>query len=174
LLARLTAVPAPAGLRRLGDIAAAMLERVPAALDRVADTAERRLVRRCAGAVRDLLPEPGDRLVHWDLHFDNVLAGDREPWLAIDPKPLAGDPGFELLAALHNRWDDVVRTGDVTRAVRRRFDLMTEVLGLDRQRAIGWTLGRILQNALWEAENDDTVWHTGPDRAVAAALLGTR
>ena len=39
-------------------------------------------------------------------------------------------------------------TGNVTRAVLRRFDLLTEVLGLDRQRAIGWTLGRVLQNAL--------------------------
>ncbi|GGW53564.1 hypothetical protein GCM10010381_43810 [Streptomyces xantholiticus] len=37
-----------------------------------------------------------DRLLHWDLHFDNVLAAEREPWLVIDPKLLVGDPGFEL------------------------------------------------------------------------------
>src|SRR5690606_5562906 len=75
-----------------------------------------------------------------------------EPWLAIDPKPLAGDPGFDLLPALDNRWDEVVASGDVRRAVLRRFDLLVEVLELDPARAAGWTLGRVLQNALWSVQ----------------------
>jgi len=130
------------------------------------------LVRRCADTVAGLLNEPGDRLLHWDLHYDNILASpDRKPWLAIDPEPLAGDPAFDLLPELDNRWDDVVATGDVTRAVRRRFDLMTEVLGLDRQRAVGWTLGRVLQNALWNIEDGTTALR--PDQvAIADALMG--
>jgi streptomycin 6-kinase len=179
LLARLNAVAAPPGIRRLAQITAAMLDRVPHALNVLSDPAEQRLIQDCAAAVEELLPEAGDRLLHWDLHYDNVL-GQRpgplsthrgELWLAIDPKPLAGDPGFELLAALHNRWDDVVATGNVPRAIRMRFDLMTEVLGLDRQRAAGWTLGRVLQNALWDVENGDTTGHTDPDRAIAQVLL---
>jgi streptomycin 6-kinase len=85
-----------------------------------------------------------------DLHFGNVLTAEREPWLVIDPKPLVGDPGFELLPAL---WDGT--GGD---DVLWRFDLMTEVLGLDRERARAWTLGRVLQNSLWRAENG-----RGPD-----------
>ncbi|WP_020672300.1 aminoglycoside phosphotransferase family protein [Amycolatopsis nigrescens] len=170
LLARLTAVPAPDGLRRLADITAAMLDQVPQAVPVLPDPAERRLVRTCASAVRELIGEPGDRLLHWDLHFDNILAGQREPWLAIDPKPLAGDPGFELLPALDNRWAEIVATGDVSRAVLRRFDLLTEVLGLDRRRATGWTLGRVLQNALWDIEDGETA--LGPAQiAIATALL---
>jgi streptomycin 6-kinase len=153
LLARLVAVPAPEGLRQLADVAAAMLAEAPRAAAALADPAEQRLVRTCASAVEELIGEAGDRLLHWDLHYDNVLAGQREPWLAIDPKPLSGDPGFELLPALDNRWEDIVATGDVGRAVRRRFDLMVEVLGLDRSRAVGWSLGRILQNALWDVED---------------------
>jgi streptomycin 6-kinase len=145
LLARLTAVEAPAGLRRLGDIAAQLLDRTSAALPRVSDPADRRLVADCAAAVREVAGEPGDRLLHWDLHFENVLAADRAPWLAIDPKPLAGDPGFELLPALWNRFD--------ADEVGWRFDAMTEVLGLDRDRARSWTLGRVLQNTLWAVED---------------------
>ncbi|CAL9496997.1 hypothetical protein SUDANB176_03363 [Streptomyces sp. enrichment culture] len=144
LLARLHATPAPEGMRRLGDIAPALLERTRPALDRVADPVARRVVADCAAAVREVADEPGDHLLHWDLHYENVLAADRAPWLAIDPKPLAGDPGFDLWPALDNRFDadDVVW----------RFDAMTDVLGLDRERARAWTYGRLLQNCLWHIE----------------------
>ncbi|MGW2777773.1 aminoglycoside phosphotransferase family protein [Streptomyces olivaceoviridis] len=145
LLAHLTSFPAPPGLRRLGDIAEAMLERTPWALTRIPDPGIRRTVADCAAAVREVVHKPGDRLLHWDLHDENVLAADRADWLAIDPKPLAGDPGFELWPALHNRFDAA--------EVRWRFDAMTDVLGLDRARARAWTLGRLLQNALWDVKD---------------------
>ncbi|WSA69718.1 aminoglycoside phosphotransferase family protein [Streptomyces sp. NBC_01800] len=127
LLARLTSVPAPDGLRRLGDAAERMLDGVARAVAGLADADERRLLRDCAAAVREVAGEPGDQLLHWDLHYDNILAGRADEgraheWIALDPKPLAGDPGF---------------------------DLMTEALGLDRERARAWTLGRALQNGLW-------------------------
>lgn len=145
LLARLTATPAPPGLRRLGDLARTMLDRAPGALKHVPDPGERHLLADCAAAVREVAAEPGDRLPHWDLHYGNVLAADRAPWLAIDPKPLAGDPGFDLLPALRNRFDPAEITW--------RFDAMTDVLGLERARARAWTLGRVLQNGLWEIKD---------------------
>ncbi|MGW2173216.1 aminoglycoside phosphotransferase family protein [Streptomyces sp. NPDC001705] len=147
LLAHLTSAPAPPGMRRLGDIARAMLERTPGALGAIPDPADRRLVADCAAALREVADEPGDRLLHWDLHFENVLASARAPWLAIDPKPLAGDPGFDLLPALDNRYDPA--------ETRWRFDAMTDVLGLDRQRARAWSLARVLQNSLWNVEDGD-------------------
>ncbi|NEE49742.1 hydroxyurea phosphotransferase, partial [Streptomyces sp. SID8455] len=58
-----------------------------------------------------------------------------------DPKPLAGDPGFELFPALDNLFD----AGEVV----WRFDALTEALGMERDRARAWTLGRVLQNAVW-------------------------
>lgn len=177
LLARLSAVAAPAGMRQLSDFGADLLDRVPRALTLVRAPSQHGLIRACASALEEVLPEAGDRLVHEDLHFDNILAphpaDQREPWLAIDPNPVAGDPGFALLAALHNRWEEAVATGDIRRAIRRRFDLMTDILGLDRKRANAWTLARILQNALWDVEHDDTVWHTEADRAIAQTLLDT-
>ncbi|MFD9045535.1 aminoglycoside phosphotransferase family protein [Streptomyces zaomyceticus] len=145
LLARLVAVPAPQGLRGLGDIAAGMLAEVPGAAERL-DAEDAAVLRDCAAAVREVAGEPGDRLLHWDLHLGNILAAEREPWLAIDPKPLAGDPGFDLLPALLDRFDpdDVLW----------RFDLLAEVVG-DRERAVAWTLGRVLQNGLWDVEDGE-------------------
>ncbi|MFD3334975.1 aminoglycoside phosphotransferase family protein [Streptomyces sp. NPDC058700] len=145
LLARLTAVPAPPGLRTLGDIAAGMLAEVPDAAVRLG-ARDAAVLRDCAAAVREVAGESGGRLLHWDLHLGNVLAGGREPWLAIDPKPLAGDPGFELLPSLLDRFDPA--------DVLWRFDLLAEVVG-DRARAVAWTLGRILQNALWDVADGE-------------------
>ncbi|MFF3016336.1 aminoglycoside phosphotransferase family protein [Streptomyces sp. NPDC057939] len=172
LLGRLTSVPAPEGLRGLDGIVARMLDGAPGAAALLADPLERRLLSDCAAAVAEVAAEPGDRLLHWDLHFDNVLAGGRggaggtggrEPWLAIDPKPLAGDPGFELLPSIVNNFR--------AEEVRWRFDLLTEVIGLDRERARAWTLGRVLQNCLWEVEDGEDEL---PEREVlvARSLLG--
>ncbi|WP_124272218.1 aminoglycoside phosphotransferase family protein [Streptomyces sp. ADI96-02] len=170
LQARLVAVPAPRGLRGLGDIASEMLEQVPRAVTHLVDRADRRLLRSWASAVAELAGEPGDRILHWDLHYGNVLAAQREPWIAIDPEPLAGDPGFDLWPALDSRWDDVVAKGDAQRIVRRRFDLLTDVLGLDRARATGWTLGRLLQNSLWDIDDGETRI-APPSVTIAEALL---
>lgn len=175
LLQSLTSHQAASGVRRLADLADTMLVKASDAAALLDDPDERRLLADCAAALREVSVEPGDRLLHWDLHFGNVLApvdrAGRGPWLAIDPKPLAGHPGFELLPALRNRWEDVVATGDVRRAVRRRFDLLVDVLELDRSEAAGWTLARVLQNAVWAAEVGETALDPA-QRAIAEELLG--
>ncbi|MBK6042780.1 aminoglycoside phosphotransferase family protein [Streptomyces sp. MBT55] len=172
LHARLVAVLAPQGLRGLGEVAAAMLEQVPQAVARLTDPADRHLLRGWASAVAEMADAPGDRLLHWDLHYDNVLAAEREPWIAIDPEPLVGDPGFDLWPALDSRWDDVVAKGEPLRVVRRRFDLLTDTLGLDRARAASWTLGRLLQNALWDIEDGER--RLAPSAVVLAEALRGR
>ncbi|MFD3942888.1 aminoglycoside phosphotransferase family protein [Streptomyces sp. NPDC058579] len=177
LLARLVAVPAPEGLRGLGEIAARMVADTPDAAARLG-AEDAALLRDCAAAVREVMGEPGDRLLHWDLHYDNILAAEREPWLAIDPKPLAGDPGFDLLPALTDLWGvdgdadggaDGDGGADPAVVTRWRFDLLTERLGLDRERALAWTLGRVLQNGLWDVEDGEPA--LDPNQVVIARSL---
>ncbi|MEU1486309.1 aminoglycoside phosphotransferase family protein [Streptomyces sp. NPDC005752] len=167
-LARLVRVPAPPGMRRLEDVAARMLEVAPGAASGLVDEGERRLLLDCAAAVCEVAGEPGDRLLHWDLHYDNILAGCAEEgrageWVALDPKPLAGDPGFELFPALHNRFD--------ASEVLWRFDLLAGVLELDRESARAWTLGRVLQTGLWATGDGER--RLPPEHAeIARQLLG--
>jgi streptomycin 6-kinase len=177
LLVQLNSMPAPVGMRSLKDVAAATLAGMPEATRLVQDPDQRRLLINCAARFQELITDQIDnRLLHWDLHYFNTLAtlDDARQWRAIDPKPLGGDSGFELLPALWNRWDDLVRTGDVSRALLRRFDLMTEVLGLDRSRAAGWSLGRVLQVAVWDLVR----FHEGhiypAHRTIAEVLLAAR
>ncbi|RST23191.1 APH(6)-I family aminoglycoside O-phosphotransferase [Streptomyces sp. WAC04770] len=172
LLERLHSVPAPNGLRGLGGIAREMLEAVPGAVGSLTDPTDRQRLRGWASAVTELVGDPGGRMLHWDLHYDNVLAAEREPWLAIDPEPLAGDPGFDLWPALDTGWEKLVAAGDPLRVVRRRFDLLTEALGLDRERAAGWTLGRLLQNTLWDIEDGRTT--IDPSQTAVADALSRR
>src|SRR6185436_8794135 len=173
LLVHLNSVAAPERLRSLSDVAAATLADTPEAVRLAKDPDERRLLISCADRFRELITDRIDnRLLHWDLHYFNTLSTlDGSEWKAIDPKPLSGDSGFELLPALWNRWDDLVATGDISKALLRRFDLMTEVLRLDRSRAAGWTLGRVLQVAVWDLVRFREGYIYASHRAIAEVLL---
>ena len=69
----------------------------------------RRLVEQAVALSRDFVSDPASTgtLIHADLHYENVLAGDRQAWLAIDPKPMSGDPHYELAPMLWNRFEEV-------------------------------------------------------------------
>jgi streptomycin 6-kinase len=149
-------VPAPPRLRPLTGYIA----RWTADLDAVPRNAPvpHRLVQQAVALGRDFLADPASVgvLIHSDLHYYNVLAGDREPWLAIDPKPLSGDPHYEIAPMLWNRWEEVVASGDVRTAVRRRFHTLVDAAGLDEARARDWVVVRMLHNAMWELEDHPT------------------
>jgi len=90
----------------------------------------------------ELAPTQGELvLVHQDLHGDNVLAAEREPWLVIDPKPLAAEREFAVAPIV--RSDEL---GHSKRDVRYRLDRLCADLRLDRERARGWT---IVQTMAW-------------------------
>jgi streptomycin 6-kinase len=177
LLVQLNSVPAPPGMRRLSDVAAATLAGTPEAIRLAEDRDERQLLINCAARFEELIKDSLDnRLLHWDLHYFNTLStlDAEQRWKAIDPKPLSGDSGFELLPALWNRWDDLIKTGDLPRALLRRFDLMTDVMGLDRSRAAAWTLGRVLQVAVWDLVRfrEGRIWPS--HRTIAEVLIEAR
>lgn len=142
--------PAPPQLGLLSAYVAGHVER----LDRLPRDAPvpRRLVEQAVSLGRAFATDPATdgRLVHADLHYENVLAADREPWLAIDPQPMSGDPHYEVAPLLWNRWDELA--GDVRGGVRRRFHTVVDAAGLDEDRARDWVVVRMLMNVLWELE----------------------
>jgi streptomycin 6-kinase len=114
--------------------------------DEVERWIDRGLDERTADLARELASSQGEQvLVHQDLHGDNVVSAEREPWLVIDPKPLAAER--ELSAA------PIVRSGELghsKRDVLYRLDRLCEELELDRERARGWT---IVQTLAWSEGN---------------------
>lgn len=114
-----------------------------------------RLVERAAGLAQHLGSQDGAdaRLVHTDLHDANVLAGEREPWLAIDPKPLAAVPEFAVAPLVWNRAAEAAAARSTREHLRRRVRIACDTGGIDEDRARDWTLVRCAMNALWLAED---------------------
>ncbi|WP_307802456.1 aminoglycoside phosphotransferase family protein [Cellulomonas fengjieae] len=99
-----------------------------------------------AGLLRTL-PGSSDVLVHGDLNPGNILAaGDR--WLAIDPKPLRGDPAYDLWPLLEQIDDPFLHASPV-RVLRERVTLLSGLLDLDPDRVAAWGFARSVESALW-------------------------
>jgi len=169
-LARRLAVPAPSELKRnLRDEAAELVEELPRRWAELDEPFDRRLVDDAVALCRELGPSAGELLVNEDLHFENVLAGTREPWLVIDPKPLSGDLEWGVIPLFWNRF------GEST--LDDRMALIVASQELDADKARGWTLVRAVQNWIWMIEeyeesgedSDDPAFITVPEIAAWAA-----
>jgi streptomycin 6-kinase len=124
----------------------------------------RRLVDHATSLARTFASDPGTDgvLLHTDLHFDNVLGATREPWLAIDPKPLSGDPCYEVAPLLWNRWEEVTASGGVRAAILDRLFTVVDAAELDEDRVRDWVVVRQMVNVLWglESPDPDQDWQT--------------
>ncbi|MBA0052188.1 hydroxyurea phosphotransferase [Streptomyces sp. AJS327] len=119
----------------------------PPELDQGLFTTAARLLRE--------LPATADRevLLHGDFNPGNILAAEREPWLAIDAKPVTGDPAFDPWPLLE-QVDDPFAHPDPHRVLRHRTALLADALDLDVHRLRAWTVARHVEYVLWSVEED--------------------
>ncbi len=108
------------------------------------------LFQRADALRADLLASTERQTVlHGDMHHYNVLRSTRAPWLAIDPKGLAGDRPFDVCQFLRN-------PRPVPTSVNvRRLDIFCSELGLDRARTKDWCLVHAVLDACWSFEDGD-------------------
>jgi streptomycin 6-kinase len=88
-------------------------------------------------------------LVHGDLHHGNVLAANREPWLAIDPKPMLGESEYDLRAPLCDRREALFADPDPRGRLERRLDTLLGELEVDRDRALAWAFAVEVDWCMW-------------------------
>ena len=120
---------------------------------------ERRLVEQAEALAADLLASTETEVVlHGDLHHDNILSAARQPWLAIDPKGVVGDPVYEVGALLRNPVPQVYSHPHPVALTRRRVDLLADRLGFDRRRIVGWALAQAVLSAWWSIEDEGYGW----------------
>ncbi|MBT9584115.1 hypothetical protein IV102_12310 [bacterium] len=123
-----------------------------------ADRARQRSVRLLASA-------PSPRLLHGDLHHDNILLCAQTGWLAIDAKGVVGELAFELAASLYNPWPGLLEMDDPQSTTSRRLELMAPDRE-GRRRLADWGFVRATLAACWEAEEGKS-----PGHALACAQL---
>ncbi len=129
--------------------------------DEFADAAGREPPELDPGVARDgvelfrSLPASAGRhvLLATDLHAENVLSAEREPWLVIDPKPHVGDPAYDALQHMLNC--DRLLT-DPAGLARR----LASLLDIDADRLLLWLFARCVVES-----------PGNPDAAGVAALL---
>ncbi len=132
-------------MRLLADVATRWVETLPLQWKTYGRPFERRLLDAAIDALRELGPTQSELVVaNEDLHAGNVLRSDREPWLLIDPKPLAAERDFTAAAMVRDRMEEVVGGPEPLQRLRRRLDRLSSDLGVDRARLRGWTIAHTI------------------------------
>ncbi len=117
-----------------------------------------------AATAKDLLASPQDaRVLHGDIHHNNILDFGPRGWLAIDPKGLLGERGFDYANIFCN---PDFRTAVEPARFSRRVDVVATAAGLEHGRLLQWILAWAGLSASWHLEDGST-----PDTALAIAQL---
>jgi streptomycin 6-kinase len=126
------------------------------------------LVRRAEDLFDELLGSMSEPvLLHGDLHHDNILAAQRQPWLAIDPKGVVGEPAYEVGAFLRNPLPQLLEGASPERLLARRLDQLAAELGFDRGRLRDWALAQAVLSGWWSFEDHGRGW----ENAIACARI---
>jgi streptomycin 6-kinase len=118
-----------------------------------------------------LLADPQEVVVlHGDMHHDNVLDFQSRGWLAIDPKRVRGERGFDYANLICN--PDLPTATDRQR-FRRQLDVIVQAAMLDRRRLLQWVLAFAGLSAAWFLEDDALGQASGQLKVaqIAASML---
>jgi streptomycin 6-kinase len=158
------APPLPPGgaFRPAGEWLEHMVERAPRLLPGGAEgQAFRVWIDRAMAMYGELsaaAPEPV--VLHGDLHYENILAATREPWLAIDAWGILAEPASEIGPFLLNAVEEPPAATSGER-LARLIAIFGAELGLDRQRIRDWAIVRAVVSAFWTLEDHGARWEGG-------------
>ena len=116
-----------------------------------------------------LLASPQDEVpLHGDLHHGNVLDGGARGWLAIDPKGLLGERGFDYANMVCN---PDLATATAPGALIRRARIIAAAADFDMERYLNWVLAWAGLSAAWLLNDGDDAGGALTMAGLAAAEL---
>ena len=86
------------------------------------------------------------RLLHGDLHHENVLWDRERGWLGIDPKGVIGELEYEICAAMRNPHEFAGQF--VPKLVEQRLRRFAAVMPMNQERALAWAFSQAVLAAL--------------------------
>ncbi|WP_027087298.1 aminoglycoside phosphotransferase family protein [Cohnella panacarvi] len=144
--------PAPAEVHAFASVAGWTdgLKRLRRVFDGGTGPLPERMVELAENTFEQLLHTSGQPLLlHGDLHHGNILAGERDPWIAIDPKGVIGEAEYEVCALLTNN----LPADDQIGILRNRVNVLASALELDRIRILKWAVSFGVLSAFWCVED---------------------
>jgi streptomycin 6-kinase len=103
-------------------------------------------------------------LIHGDMHPGNIQRGGHEPWLAIDPKGVVGEPFYDV--ATFATWPPIgLDPSQLKRCLSRRVDQLAEELQVKRHRLLAWGLAQSVLSGWWSYEDRGRGWEPAFQRA---------
>jgi len=110
--------------------------------------------------LRELLEStPEERLLHGDLHHDNILLGPSGP-IAIDPKGVIGDPIYNSARFIINFWD----TRPTQKRLEHRIESLAKAFRCPPTRVAKWTFVDLSLCHSWTLKGQ-------PDAKIEPSLL---
>ena len=99
-------------------------------------------------------------LIHGDLHHENILSAEREGFLAIDPKGIIGEVGYEIAVFLNNHRSWLASEKNLREklnATVRQFSEAFEVSPPDLRK---WAYAQMVLSAWWTFDENGENWQT--------------
>ena len=94
-------------------------------------------------------------LLHGDLHHDNVLALSDGKWIAIDPKGVLAEPGYEVAAMIRNPYKRLQMSSNLEDMLYKRIIILSKELGFDELRIYQWSLAQTVLSGVWCMETKE-------------------
>jgi streptomycin 6-kinase len=117
------------------------------------------LIRKAESTFAEL-DSSSDRqvILHGDLHHANILFSAKRGWVAIDPKGIVGDPGYEVGSFMLNQLPAGATESATVKVLTRRLSIFSEELRIDRERLARWAFCHAVLSAVWDFE-EAAEWH---------------
>ena len=116
------------------------------------------ILTHCAAVANVLLSSPQNEVVlHGDLHHGNILDFGTKGWLAIDPKGLVGERGFDY-ANIFTNPDLAAPTKPVAiepEIFAQRVNIVSEIAKIERQRLLMWIIAWCGLSSAWFLQEGD-------------------
>ncbi|WP_331374363.1 aminoglycoside phosphotransferase family protein [Sinorhizobium chiapasense] len=133
--------------------------------------AEGGLFEICAGAARALFADPyPPGVLHGDIHHGNILDFGERGWLAIDPKRLHGERGFDYANLFCNPELPIVTAPG---RLARQLATVADEASLDPRRVLHWVLAYAGLSAAWFLQDGESAEHPLAMVEIAAAALNS-
>lgn len=91
-------------------------------------------------------------ILHGDLHHDNILFSAERGWVAIDPKGIFGDRGYEVGSFMLNQLPAGADGPAKTTILAQRLSIFADELQISLERLRLWAFCHAILSALWEVE----------------------